>query len=806
MGQEKVFELVNQFCKADYSAIKAFIQTLPQTENTDNTMLFLDGRDPFYIIVGLDGLAGSYYFKKDFDHANIFSFATYYCVQKYLEAPFTQRKDEMLYYGGSSSYYILKYFLDNAGFHEGIEFYQLVLDYYKDLVNTKEFISAQLTAVDLFYSSNQAEKARHLFTQIPVTCIQPFNKIYYDRLAENLRQLFSDVSVLPTDATFQKAAQLQKDLQDIIDSIEHAIFQTAGQPSPKETADLDTIKNLMLQIKACKDDKKLLELCNVVSKKINVFFMGDKETPEANLVAKRLQLQDIAKEMFDTEDIRVLEDSLNQLNQVLPFFEKKYPGDETLTQWMIAMCHNRLQHPLEAIAHFEKVHENLEHIHATITDKKERGGVFRQYPYLFSLLVSNYYLSGNTRGVLKAMEASKGRVLADITFAGDQTEAYHALPEKLEQLLAKEKAHFLGFFVDETYTISILVTSDGKYYGKGIDIKKSDIDDWISKQYQNPANWNNVSMGLFGGNKSINMSAELEKFLPTIKLAMEEGHVHEGDHIIYAQDENFMLFPLHYATFNGGYLIEHFSVSRIHNAFQLLNLIPQEGQSFNEVEVFSVPAQQDKTNVEKWEAFQTVKTWLQENIKMPVASKDTDIRNLQREVHAKSIIHFATHGVFPNIEIDDPVKNNPFYNSGILLNAGEQPPLLDVNFDYYKMENLLSPEKLLKWKNLFNECHISLQACVSGRSREGIGGDAIGMEWAAFFAGAQSMLSAAWDIDIFWVNKFFISFYNYWLNQHMTKAAAYAATIRDLLKNKFPEDRPNVYFWGGMILSGNWKT
>ncbi len=806
MQEEMINQLVNDFCTNNYQAIKTFVQSLPDTENTRNALTFFDGTDPFYIIVALDGLSAGYYFTRDYLHAHLFAFTTYYCVQKFLEAPFTQRKDEILYYAGSSTYYILQIFLNSGDYDKGLLAYEAVVTYYKEKIEKEEFISARLTAVDFHLCLNQTEEARSLFAQIAMDKLQPYNKIYYDSLAEKLRRLFSEVSQLPAEATLQKAAQLQTDLQNIVSYIESAIQNKTGQPSEKETAELKEIQALITQIRNCRDDNELLELCSNVSNKINNWFSGDKQPEGENLNDKRMQVQTIANTIYGSEDDNVLKTAIGQLQQLLPFFEKKYPADENLVYWMMATCHDWLGNATEAITYLEKLHESLEDILASITDEKERGGVFNQYPYLFNLLVRNYYIAGDTHGVLKAMEASKGRILSAVSFAGNAMQAYHQLPEDLAALLAKENAHFLGFFVDEKFTVSILLTNKGKYYGKGISISQEEINNWTAKEYQNPANWNNASLGLFGSKKKIDMSIELEKFLPVLQVALSEGTIKKGDHIVYAQDENFMLFPLHYAKFMDAYLIEHFSLSRIHNAFQLLNLMQEAEKDFTEIAVFSAPASQDAGNVEKMQAFHAVQDWLTQHTTLPVHAKAADIQQLPALIQKKSLIHFATHGVFPNSIFEDAKKNNPFYNSGILLNAGEAPPHLDVHFDYYKMENLLNPDKLLQLGLLFAQCHISLQACVSGRSREGIGGDAIGMEWATFFAGAQSMLSAAWDIDIFWVNKFFIAFYDYWLNKKMTKAAAYAATMRDLLKNKFPEEKPNVYFWGGMILSGNWKT
>src|SRR5205085_1998335 len=106
-------------------------------------------------------------------------------------------------------------------------------------------------------------------------------------------------------------------------------------------------------------------------------------------------------------------------------------------------------------------------------------------------------------------------------------------------------------------------------------------------------------------------------------------------------------------------------------------------------------------------------------------------------------------------------------------------PELDAGNYYYQSPHLLYPERLLQSHASLQNSHVSMQACVSGRSLEGYGGDALGMEWAFFYKGVASVISANWNIDVHWSNKIFVAFYKAWLQDGMSKAAAHRKALLD---------------------------
>jgi CHAT domain-containing protein len=166
------------------------------------------------------------------------------------------------------------------------------------------------------------------------------------------------------------------------------------------------------------------------------------------------------------------------------------------------------------------------------------------------------------------------------------------------------------------------------------------------------------------------------------------------------------------------------------------------------------------------------------------------------------LIHFSTHGFFP-------LQDNPFDHSGLLLSDNNKLPTLHKHDPNYKYKDdglhLLSPERLLARECDLAQSHISLQACVAGYAREGIGGDALGIEWAFLQKGACSLISTFWNVDIHNANEFYSYFYDEWLNRKTSKARAHQKAILKLKQTSYESHLPDEFFWAGYGLIGDWR-
>jgi CHAT domain-containing protein len=88
---------------------------------------------------------------------------------------------------------------------------------------------------------------------------------------------------------------------------------------------------------------------------------------------------------------------------------------------------------------------------------------------------------------------------------------------------------------------------------------------------------------------------------------------------------------------------------------------------------------------------------------------------------------------------------------------------------------------------------------VSGLSKEGIGGDALGLEWAMLQAGAKSILSTHWNIEATHSLQFLKKFYTYWLIEKNSKAYSWRKAVLEMKL-----ETSNPYAYSAYSLTGNW--
>jgi CHAT domain-containing protein len=111
---------------------------------------------------------------------------------------------------------------------------------------------------------------------------------------------------------------------------------------------------------------------------------------------------------------------------------------------------------------------------------------------------------------------------------------------------------------------------------------------------------------------------------------------------------------------------------------------------------------------------------------------------------------------------------------------------------------LLTPARALSWN--IAGASVTMQACVSGLASEGIGGDALGLEWALIQAGAASLLSTHWEVDVPPSVEFCTRFYEKWLLVGLSRAEAWRETILGLIDSRVP-----LRDWAPFSLSGDWR-
>ena len=416
------------------------------------------------------------------------------------------------------------------------------------------------------------------------------------------------------------------------------------------------------------------------------------------------------------------------------------------------------------------------------------------------------------------MEGSKGRVLADVlTKKQGQVISDRVFSEPVQQLSAlmqQIKAHYLSYFVDDESTYAVLVARDGSIHSQEIPIGKQQIQKWLDHRNKDqdplyPKNWGNP---ISRSKKVINLSEKLASLISWLEPLANQGIIQQNDHICYSPDEELHLIPLHYLPFRDKSMINYVSISRIHGALELVDLLRRKALKLTQFTAIQVWAKSDLYKDEsekKIAAFKQPGKWLEEKLVGKIVSeKNADLQTISHLNFSQRIVHFATHGDFPSLIEQEHSKKNPYLNSGLLLaKNGQLPPNSQTSTDV----GLLSPQELLKRKLNFWGSHVTLQACVSGRAKEGIGGDALGLEWAFLLNGASSLLASHWNADATWAAKFSVKFYQKWLVEKASRAVAWRETVLELIREsqeleleiKHPERL--AYYWAAFSLSGDWR-
>lgn len=527
---------------------------------------------------------------------------------------------------------------------------------------------------------------------------------------------------------------------------------------------------------------------------------------EANEVSIRQAIRRSSGIFVDNQpsDAQIRE-SLEELSRALD--QARAIDNNTLINdayYGIYLCYSRLGRSSDAADQLIALRKNLELTRRGIADPKERGGIFHTYPYLFYSTVEHLYKSSRDEDMLDAIEGSKGQTIAD-SLALESTESApfetYGIRERLSPLLARENANYISYHVDDDSTYISMLTKTGNISSHQVLFGKKQLSRWFKKGLQDPKRWNEIF-------SRTDIKKELAPLVTCLKSSLLEGSVEEGDHICYSADHLLYQFPLHYLSIGNKALIDLFTVSRIHNAGHLILLLSQPRPIPETCLTVTVPSVKDAKSPDTVKLFHASADLLAEAYDQRIvhlSGVEADRSKISSGLSNNQLVHFATHGFFP-------LSDNPFHNSGLLIaDQGELPELHlgDPNYKYMNEgEQLASPKRLLDQnyrKLILDNSHISLQACVAGFAREGIAGDALGLEWAFFQCGAGSITSTFWNIGLENANKFYEGFYELWIRNGKSKAEAHRKSLLGLKNRTHPDHHPHEYYWAGFGLIGDWR-
>ena len=521
--------------------------------------------------------------------------------------------------------------------------------------------------------------------------------------------------------------------------------------------------------------------------KAQTIFLNSKEPPNSEVIATSISILTEARNWSEKHN----------------FIE-----DENSALWGLYLCYRRINCESEAINALQVIRKNLEGIRHRITNPMKRAGVFLDFPKLFGALCELLCRASRTEELLDVIEGAKGRVLGDVLtqkqgrIISDPVLAKSA--QTLPQLMQQFNAHYLSYFVGQEATYAVFVAKDGSMHAQEISIGKNKIQECLEYKHLDhapldPQNWGKT---IIRGRKVFNLSEKLTPLISWLETLASLGIIQQNDHICYCPDEELHLIPFQYFFFREKRLINYVSLSRIQGALALKILLQRETIRPNQFTVFQVWAKTDlgkEYSEQKLAAFRQAGEWLKDNLSGKlIAAENADLPTIAKSDLKQKIVHFSTHGDFPSLLEQEQDKKNPFLSSGLLLaKSGQLPPDGKISEE----AGLLSPQQVLEQGLNFEGSHVTMQACVSGLALEGIGGDALGLEWTFMQNGASSLLSSHWNVDAVCAAQLSVKFYQKWLVEKASRAVAWRETVLELME-EFPDE---PYYWAAFSLSGDWR-
>jgi len=764
-SQEIYILLHNQHLEA----IQEMIIQAPPTQSKDFSLQLLKFGGPLAILNALSPLCMEYTFGKNCEFGVELSRATL----KYAMETYNSQDGNMPLMLMTVSRFALNLVngLNTLGrFQETLQFLDAHLEYFLERDAKENMSSIMLGKVYALLNTNEIDEAEDVLFSLDTATIEFDASIEYDRL----KKLIIKNKEKPHTIDQELGERTGKNLSPFSDLIREFGGNNESEFLDRGTDFLTGGGEEMNQWQA-----------DSITRKATTIFLGQ---PSRN------QINESLKELLSVRNWTHQHGGVSSDNDAL---------------WGLYLCYSRLKNASKAADMLLEMQKNHERLRSNIKNPVERAGVYSAYPYFFGALCKMLLTADRVPELLNAMESSKGRAIADIlTQNTEDIISDYQIAGPVHNIIdycKKHDFHYLSYFVDDEEVFAVLVSKAGKLYSSGaIPISKKMLRRAILTA--NPQQWGKV---IFQGMKKTIIPSTAKILSPLVQWLeplLEDHILEKGDHICYSPDENIFNIPLHYLDFKDDEILDYFSVSRIHGVFSLMHALQVESHGYERFLSFLVPTQQDKQKETMDGVFKGLlrtNDFLHKILPGKTRAETEAHKAAFLGTNYESLlIHFGTHGIFPlGTRHRD---QNPFRGSGLLLSGEDELPDKKKIEEGEDMELVLTPEDLFNSKIRLSNCHITMQACVSGLSREGVGGDAIGLEWTLLLAGASSVLSTHWNIGAMPSYHFLKSFYSHYIEKDESLAGAWRYAVLEMKQSADPElNDPGVY--AAYSITGNWN-
>lgn len=751
-------DILNIFSHGDVTERTAFIDNCPPNRFKNIAEPLITSDNPAMQAMGLKSLSGAYCFGENTQFGKELSRAGHEFARRvYNEqgegGPILLQTVSAFAQDHLNALYLL------GKFDQVIEFANSVIPYYESMNESVNLPEIRIKLIAALFEQNRIDEAEE---EVVSERERGTSSIELDRLEKEIQKIKTRVTETPKKkekTESEKRVSTKKGHEDLLKILDQATERLTGSSG---------------EMNAWKAKEIIRDATSI--------FMG--QPTQEELIKSRSELQKVREWTKDNGA----------------------PIDDNDALWGLYLCNNRLKQHSEAADMLQSLRSSIEDLRAGVDEPLERGGVSSKFPFLFQALCKSLAITGRVPELLNSIEGAKGRAVADILSQNRKTSyddrEFSNPTESIPDLMRKNSTHYLTFFVDDDETYAVLVAKDGTMHSAGsLQIGKTDIRNFAEKV--DPRSWaKKVSYDYLSDSVVEGLSESLSILFEWLDPLFENGTIEEDDHICYSPDEHLHHIPLQFAHFRGRPIVEQVSLSRIHGAYALSLLFNSKPVPLKSYIAFVVPTEEDL----KKEGQKLVKDLHRpvETLEIQLQGKtfslsEATMQTLSKASLSNSVVHFSTHGRFVKVNSEE----NPFHDSGLVFASDAGPPNASriakgLDFDY-----VLTPEKVLDLNLDYSGSHVTMQACVSGLANEGIGGDALGMEWAIIQAGASSTLSSHWYVSAELSAEFINRFYDRWLKGNQSKAKAWRHTVLELIKTKEPYNTP--YCWSAFSLSGDWR-
>jgi hypothetical protein len=342
-----------------------------------------------------------------------------------------------------------------------------------------------------------------------------------------------------------------------------------------------------------------------------------------------------------------LSESLSTLLEANAWFEANGHREEAQTAlWSIHLCQKRLGRVEQALVILHDLAARLEAERALISDPVRRAGVAASFPRLYSCLAGMCAELDDPKGMLAAIEAAKGRALADLLTHRDGAAADEAAlqldPAELERLTGVLGIHYLSFLVDESTSYAVLVTKAGCWHWKQVPLGRAALTKLANID---PRSWGKKT--LFGEVPA--PTRELAPLVAWLMPLLETGEIGPDDHLVYSADEHLHQFPLHAVELGGEPLVAHLTlITRVHGLAALRRLASRPARRPSQALALFVPAADEGELAAKRAAFAATAAALAEFLPTKVPDGPSIDQDYMAGLRApETLVHMSGHGVFP---------------------------------------------------------------------------------------------------------------------------------------------------------------